>query len=530
MSRLTSQQRKLVYLAGIVVLLIPAIMLGMPNTGAENSGGKLAELRQTYRLGESTLGDVDPTSAAMNLVLLGLRGVAANLLWMEHDEQKRTKNWAEMRATAESIIMLQPHYLKVWRYHGWDLAYNTSAEWDAVADRWYWVKEGAKFSMKGARRNDRYPDLFWEVGRILGQKIGRADEWRFFRQYFKSDPNVEKFGGGPDPEIATRHGREFNDNYLAAKAWYFDANKVEDTQDQHIMMRMLFRQYPARSQLDYAHALQREGYFDEKTRVAWNRAFEDWTTRYENNEKGFGQEEFESPGGTIILEATPQAVQALAKKDNVKEMVKWTWIDRYQKIANYPYWRTRALSEGESNTVEAHREIHEGKQLYQSSQFYPLKYQPVQGACDNLSDPSLSEPQRTVLTALCNAGQPLTFHELAQQESVRAAFSPDQTANLLKSLTALVEAQRVHRNLSPAQARLESGMKRFQQLLDKYPELKSESNTVEEALLAFLYWRNIHVLNNDPMPEDFPLHNLVTEHQKRLPEIEQEFQRENELR
>ncbi len=67
MNRLSSRQRKLVYLCGILILLIPIIWLGRPGAG-EESGGRLAQLRSKYDLGENQLGRVDPTSAAMNLV------------------------------------------------------------------------------------------------------------------------------------------------------------------------------------------------------------------------------------------------------------------------------------------------------------------------------------------------------------------------------------------------------------------------------------------------------------------------------
>lgn len=358
MNRLTSRQRKLVYAAGLAVLLIPIFLLGMPATGSvsssgevDESGGRLAQLRREYDLGETNLGDVDPTSATMNLVLLGMRGIATNLLWMEHEELKKTKNWAQMRATTESIIMLQPHYLQVWRYHGWDLAYNVSAEWDAVEDRYYWVKEGTKFIMKGSDRNKRYPELYWDTGRFLGQKIGRADESAFFRDYFKSDPFRED--GQADPEI----NPESKDNYLAAKDWFYKANAAEDLHEQHIMMRILFRSYPYRSQFDYAQALQKEGYFDEVARIAWEDAYKEWTQE-------FGKQQFEAPECPIILEATEDDFQSLARQADVDEKVVRHWVNNYQKVTNYRYWRTRAQSESEPETVAAHRELHQGEEFF----------------------------------------------------------------------------------------------------------------------------------------------------------------------
>ena len=191
MNALTSQQRKLVYLGGILLLLIPIILLGLP-ADRSGSGGTLAQLRTKYELGESDLGDVDPSSAAMNLVLLGMRGVAVNLLYSEFEKQKNTKQWAEMQATTESIVKLQPHFEKVWDMNGHNLAYNTSAEWDAVPDRYHWVKAGGKFYMRGVRRNRKSTYLQYFVANVYQKKIGTADESKYYRNFFLHDPDPKR--------------------------------------------------------------------------------------------------------------------------------------------------------------------------------------------------------------------------------------------------------------------------------------------------------------------------------------------------
>ena len=71
MNTLTSGQRKLVYGLGIMVLMGCVIWLGQPSDGEPGSGGKVSTLREKYSLGEATLGNVDPASSTMNLVLLG---------------------------------------------------------------------------------------------------------------------------------------------------------------------------------------------------------------------------------------------------------------------------------------------------------------------------------------------------------------------------------------------------------------------------------------------------------------------------
>jgi hypothetical protein len=474
MTNMTSKQRKVVYLVAILVLLAPIIHLGMPSSGEAESGGRLAQLRVEYELGESTLGNIDPSSAAMNLVLLGLRGIATDLLWINALEEQKTKNWAQLRTTIDSIIMLQPHYMKVWQFQGWNLAYNVSAEWDAVADRYYWVKEGAKFMDKGIKQNEKIPELYWESGRIYSQKIGRADEWRQFRRYFLVDPDP-KYDNGVDQAI----NPEGKDNYLVAKGVFHAANAREDFRVQHIMMRALFRSYPYRSQLEYADALQREGIFDTVTQLAWKQGFDEWTGLY-------GKEEWMSPGGWVILEAQREDVLRLATRDvqqyaeeeygltievnadgtkveiiddegspeikkkieeELKDRIKLKehWVNRYQDTTNYRYWKIRAQSEAEQVTVEAHRELFQGDVLFK------------QGKLDE------------------------------------------------------------------AKATLMSGMAKFQKMLIKYPALQIEDLTIEEGLNAVLLWQYIHQLQQTKPPANFALKPLWDQHENRVPSLDASF-------
>ena len=361
MNALTSQQRKMAYLVGILVLLIPIITYGLPSDGKSGSGGWLAQMRTRYELGEADLGEVDPSSAAMNLVLLGMRGVAVNLLYAEFDKQKDMKRWEEMQATTRSIVRLQPHYEKVWEMNGWNLAYNTSAEWDAVPDRYSWVKKGGKFMIEGVRQNRKSTHLQYHVANIYQKKIGTADESKYYRDYFLHDPDP-KFKGGPD--------REFNpkemDNYLVAKEEYLRACEIEDTEHrpQHILDRSLFRSMPARCQFDYAQSLQKDGKFGEESRVAWEDALDDWTKKY-------GQEVLTVPlseVGTnvkfdIRMEMSLDDIKKeVPSEDDVVRVARV--VEQYRKMVNYYYWRTRGNCEAERNTSEAHRNLYEANQFY----------------------------------------------------------------------------------------------------------------------------------------------------------------------
>ena len=393
MSRLSSRQRKLVYFVAILLLLIPIFILGRPSS-RDSRGGVLAELRrpqgQELGLSEHNLGRVDPTSAAMNLVLLGMRGVAVNLLWMDYIEQQKTKNWAKVRSTTESITMLQPHYLQIWRYHGWNLAYNVAAEWDDVRDRYYWIKEGAKFINSGTEYNRFSPELNFEVGRILGQKIGVADEWRVYRRYFnptgrqyedladneKGDPDP-RYRGGVDPEL----NPDRLDKYLAARKFYQVANDLEGLGfQQHLMMRHIFRQYPYRCRLDNNGTLNREGYFGDFVINEWKLAQRDWID-------GYGQELFDTGEGFRVNLELPSEVHysRLALSQGVEVGQVRRMVRSFQNVINYRYWRTRALSESEPGTAEAHQKLFEGEKLFKTNELTQARKMLIEGL-DRMDD------------------------------------------------------------------------------------------------------------------------------------------------
>lgn len=465
MNQFTSQQRKFAYMGGILLLLIPIIYLGMPADSTGGNAGRIAALRAELDLGEASLGDIDPSGAAMNLVLLGLRGVAANILWVQADEQKSHKDWAAMRATTESIIKLQPHFTKVWEYNGWNLAYNVSVEWDAVPDRYYWVKEGGKFLQKGVDRNRNSSDLHWHTGRIYGSKIGLSDEARFFRRFFRTDPDP-KFNGGPDPDWNSRD----EDNYIVAKDWYGRANDVEGQGNrQTIMDRSIFRSYPARSQLDFAAALQKYGFSEEydrqasdrklteeqqenlqvqvreqlreQNRAAWEQGSLDWTQKY-------GQElytvDYRGNVVTIRMEMSEEDLKDLTGDERrVMEQA----VMAYQNMTNYRYWRTRALCEAEPETAEAHWTLFAAMEEYRKQ------------------------------------------------------------------------------NLDKAREYALRSMVLLEKIFQRYPELQVEEDLVEDAIFAVMVWQYSYRLSSERAPTDFPLKAVYDSRAEQMLEYERNFNR-----
>jgi len=373
MNQLTSQQRKLVYLVGIVVLMAPIVWLGLPEgAGADDPKGVLATIRTDKDLGQSSFSNVDPASSTMTLVLFGFRGIAASTLWYQADQLRSQKNWSELERTAESIVLLQPHFWNVWDQQAWNLAYNVSAEFDDVKDRFFWVKRGAKFLRKGIDRNSRIPEMYHYMGEFVGRKIGYSDEKDIFRKYFVNDPD-ERFDrdGVPDNDgkpqddyLDNTADPELNpdglDNYEVARDWYFRANDVLMNQaggEQHKMADILFRAGPYKSKMDYARARSREGSFDETTRKAWEIAHDEWLNQY-------GKLEFGTLKGMIKLNGTPEELQQLADRDGVTLDDKLMHQSREQDLTNYRYWTTLCEVEMRPDMVEARRKLYLGRRAW----------------------------------------------------------------------------------------------------------------------------------------------------------------------
>jgi tetratricopeptide (TPR) repeat protein len=271
--------RKIVYLAGIAVLLFPLYWLGQP--GAKDAPSRpysLAQLRQSYGLSETQFGEMDPTGETVKLATFGMRGIAANILWEKANNYKMKKDWDNLSATLRQITKVEPHFIEVWKFQAWNLSYNVSAEFqDDYRDRFRWVIKGIQYLQDGLRYNEHEPRLAWYVGWFTGQKIGRSDETVQFRRLYK-DPDDFYGIHVHDPLISSPRPLDERDNWLVSKAWY---ERAEDIVDQGGSLKnqspVCFYSDRTMSQMNYSDALEKDGIFDTKILRAWSKAEREWT-------------------------------------------------------------------------------------------------------------------------------------------------------------------------------------------------------------------------------------------------------------
>ena len=290
MNRNQAFVRKVIYVAIIALLLLPLSALSQPATVGPKGrpelgspGGKLAQLRAEHNLAQAELGEIDPASETMKLASLGLRGVAANILWGQANHYKKVEDWDKVEVTVNQIIRLQPNYLKVWDFQAHNLSYNISAEFDDYRMRYSWVKKGIEFLIQGTFYNRNEPGLLSDIGWFVGQKIGRSDEKAQYRVMFKTDNDFHQLfrENGVEVDQVAAHGPDGDpDNWLVSRLWYNKANDAVTSLGKPIrgMAPVLFYGRVPMSQINAADAMQREGFFFDVAKDAWEKAAREWRT------------------------------------------------------------------------------------------------------------------------------------------------------------------------------------------------------------------------------------------------------------
>jgi hypothetical protein len=346
--------RKVIYIAAIALLLIPLSWLsqpatktssksdpdGMPATQTSSQsapGGKLAQLRTQYNLSQAELGEIDPASETMKLCTLGMRGVAANILWSKANEYKKTEDWNNLSATLNQITKLQPNFISVWEFQAHNLSYNVSVEFDDYRHRYHWVKKGIEFLITGTLYNRNEPRLYHTLGWFFGQKIGRADEQKQFRRMFRSDTDFQNYLANYVNVDDAKGANGYCDNWLMGRLWYLIAQTIVDTKAAPIRgtAPLIFHSHPAMSLINYAMAIEDDGILGEVAKVAWQDAGREW--------QKFGLRQIPSSYGHTI---------ALGAKDTYEQQA----ADLLQRLdALAPGVRERLAEEKRASLTEPER-------------------------------------------------------------------------------------------------------------------------------------------------------------------------------
>ena len=502
--------RKIIYFVLIAILLVPLYLISHPSTRAKDGtfdeGGTLAQMRVENDLSQANLGEIDPAGASMSLATLGMRGVAANLLWGQAIKYKKTENWDGLKATLNQITKLQPNFETVWIYQAWNLSYNVSVEFDDFRHRYHWIKKGINYLIDGTRFNRSMPSLLQEVGWFFQHKIGRADEYRQYRELFRNDKDFHAELDASDLPInmeLTNGPEKKPDNWLVAYEWYRAGERLVETRDAPIRRKnpLLFFSNAAMSLMYYAGAIQKEGHINEFSQAAWRRALDEW--------KEFGDHGIPSRLGFDIrlndLERMREQAAALRKKLNdlvpgVENRL------REERIAGLPPEMAAAMKKplGDRNPQE-----------------YALANQAKRRIQVSLADIALEASPDNITIARSYAKQAFDAEAAAEaiereREVINFAYwktraESEQTDLAISARKHLYAADQFYKDtdLENARREYELSFQDWAKIYEKYPILIDDVEAEENYDAVQRYRKLLDQTDEAFPPEDFPLMVLL---------------------
>jgi hypothetical protein len=497
--------RKLIYGAVILVLFIPLSMMSQPAT-KEAPGGVLAQQRVEHNLSQAELGDIDPSSATMKLATMGLGGVAVNLLWERANEYKKKEDWIALGATLEQIVKLQPNFYKVWDFQAHNLSYNLSAEFDDYHDRYTYVIRGINFLKQGFEKNQNEPRLLHRLGWYIGQKIGRSDEHKQYRELFSQDWN--NLFHAKDEYNPNRTDEE-RDNWLVSKEYYRRAEALADRlAGQNIPLRttpLLFYSEAPKSQINYAETRQLEGRFlgpaRQDTRRAWELARGDWIE--------YGRRVLPTTFGLSIrledLESQQDLAAELSQKledmlPGVREKL------RSEKIDSLP-----------PNVRDAVRTPRDERSHDQMALASEHEYK-VEVGWDEVADLAPADQRveaKRMANELIRAESLINAIETERMKvnyeywRTRAIAEPEEITMQARLLTYEANEQWDKGNGKQAIQRYEDAWKKWREVIDRYPRMAGESVSADEIMEDINRYRKALSVFGEKFPEPFILQDVI---------------------
>lgn len=501
--------RKIAYLVVIVAILPLLSWLSQPASidpsgGGRQPGGKLSQLREGYGLSQANLGEIDPASETMKLATLGMRGVAVNLLWSKVLEYQKVKDYTSLSATLEQITKLQPNFIRVWIFQGWNLSYNISVEFDDYRDRYQWVIKGINFVKEGTQYNRDEPTLLREIGRTISQKMGRSDERVQFRRLFREDDDFH--GNRPVGE---------RDSWLVGKEWYLKGVESVEYGGRRMKSGMssegtaegasplIYLSEAPLCQIYYAAALEEEGNFDSAALAGWEEAEKDWTD--------FGQRELLISTGNKIRLADYEYFTR-----RIEEL-----SEQLDKLA--PGAREEVIAERREQLPTEEREAlelrPEQRTLQQALMAQRANYRLVAHPMDIAS----RAPAANQVAAIKIAADILRAEERRSEVETsrnivnysywlgRCQAEKTPEAIEARKLLYLAERAQLEVELEAAKEYYEQGFRKWREVLENNKVMASDGITAEEMIDVIKQYRRCLKELDEPFPDDFALNDLLRE-------------------
>jgi len=119
---------------------------------------------------------IKPGEFAILVALGGLRGVAADLLYLKADEFWQQGKWKEMLSLYRAITILQPRYVDYWSLAGFHLAWSLPFTAKTAEEKQKYIQQGIDFFKEGISYNPDVYKLYFDLAFIYDHKFSQYDE------------------------------------------------------------------------------------------------------------------------------------------------------------------------------------------------------------------------------------------------------------------------------------------------------------------------------------------------------------------
>jgi hypothetical protein len=475
-------------------------------------GGQLAQLRRECNLSEVQLGEIDPTSETIKLATLGLRGVAANILWEKANRYKMNKEWTNLSAALNQITKVEPHFIAVWRFQAWNLSYNVSSEFDDYRKRYEWVIEGINFLEKGTRYNEHDPRLIWDVGWFTSQKIGLADEHKQFRRLFKQD---DDFHGSRPPEQ--------RDNWLVGKESFARAERlVARGAELKGMSPAVFYSDRPMCQMNYSETLADDGIFGEKAERSWNRADREWTSGPlpQTDQIPYGARELPTARGEVIRlndrESTAQEARQLrAQLDAIQPGLR-------EKIAEERRLQLTGPEREALNTPYEERTEAQHRLVYQAESKLRVTNEDVANRLSGAQRSRALELAKRATQKEAHENLIARYREIVNFEYWRRRAKVEQTSLAVEARQSIYEGDQAFAdaNLNLAIQKYQDGFRGWREVLDSNPGLVEDREFGRQWVEIIQRYKRILEAAERTFPDNFILQDVLDLHGQWIEETE----------
>ncbi|QEG21139.1 hypothetical protein [Mariniblastus fucicola] len=525
--------RKIIYIAVIGLLLIPLSFISRPEVTDQNGqvvdpGGRLSQMRRKEKLAQASISEIDPTSEAMKLASMGLRGVAVNVLWMQALEHQKNEDYDKLAATLQTLTKVQPNFVKVWEFQGHNLAFNVSMEFDDYEYRYEWIKKGLNFLKGGIAYNTDDHRMTDNMGFFTGTKFGKSDEKMPFRRIFRKDKvfhNEMSDKIAPDSYDAREYGP---DSYKMAWHWYDESQNLVDNGARKYKSDLMFGMNRPSQTRQQAMILADEFRSDEVIREIWEDAGEEWTQ--------YGSVELRNARDiAFTLERMDQYESRLAELRT--ELDKLTPGTR--KLEHSQTWAGLGLPEEELPIIYAAPEELNDEQQSKRVMFFEMLNSPEMGfdskialtaePDDQLEAKRLADEIANVLSKMSAISKDGGVINYSFWKSRNAAESTDA---MVRARQAMYDAAEMRRKSiledeyvydyetgeksvlrAGAVTLYEEAFSKWDELLKQHPDL-IESPVVDNLVESMLKYRQLLFFAGKQWPKDFVLQWVIDSRKK----------------